>query len=220
MIPRLKKNPYDASTSTGKLLLHSVALLLMGMLLGHLLTTLSMKYGECAEQQQDPATQQKPKIPLNIPQAMQIARDETASKVRNVKDLPYKPTSHKSILKQELLPAFSTHPHLAGVSIGLLHPDQTIERHSHKSMSEFFFVLSGHGYARLQSGETNQRDHEALIPVSEGSFVFVGPNHSHSFLGSVAGSLPGYPNLQNASQRNGARQQQPMKLLYFGVTDD
>jgi quercetin dioxygenase-like cupin family protein len=64
------------------------------------------------------------------------------STIHYLRDLPHVPTSHGTT-KQQLVEEFSVHPDLAGISIAKLLQGQTIKRHVHKSMHEFFFVFEG-----------------------------------------------------------------------------
>jgi Cupin domain len=57
--------------------------------------------------------------------------------------LPRQSSAHAGIYKQQLIEAFGVHPLLAGISVATLRSGQSIPRHVHESMHEFFFVLQG-----------------------------------------------------------------------------
>ena len=132
----------------------------------------------------------------NLRPDMSLARQQIQV-VNHISHVPKRPTSHKGILKQQLVTPFTVHPSLAGVSIGIVAPQQRIGHHQHQSMSEFFYVLQGHGFIQLATTV----DNEPMEPLQQGSFVFVGPLQNHSFF------VP-----ESASE--------PLKILYFGLVDN
>ncbi|KAL7575444.1 hypothetical protein ACA910_007344 [Epithemia clementina (nom. ined.)] len=136
--------------------------------------------------------------------------------VHEVEHVPKRPTSHSGVWKQQLVDSFSLHPSLTGVAIGILDNPQTgVEMHQHTSMSEFFFVLQGQGIVQVKTrstirnnnptrnedGEDDDKDLTQHHPIQAGSFMFVAPRQNHSFFVSEAS-------------------REPLKLLYFGLTDD
>jgi hypothetical protein len=62
--------------------------------------------------------------------------------IKHIDDVPIRQTSHGT-LKQQLVEPFALHPNLAGISIATLHDGERVERHSHATMFEFFYVLDG-----------------------------------------------------------------------------
>lgn len=136
--------------------------------------------------------------------------------VEQIDRLPLRSTSHPGVYKQQLVAPFTLHPSLAGISIGILeNSQQTVERHQHDSMSEFFFVLQGQGSMELSNHNTTNNNNNdkstnnkeddppsfyTEYPVRPGSFVFVGPHVNHSL--SVTESS-----------------NEPLRFLYIGLTD-
>jgi hypothetical protein len=64
------------------------------------------------------------------------------SVIKHIDDIAMRKTSHGTS-KQQLVEPFALHPHLAGISIATLYDGEDIERHSHATMYEFFYVLEG-----------------------------------------------------------------------------
>jgi hypothetical protein len=64
------------------------------------------------------------------------------SVIQQIDDIEMRKTSHGTS-KQQLVEPFALHPHLAGISMATLHDGEHIERHSHGTMYEFFYVLDG-----------------------------------------------------------------------------
>ena len=102
-----------------------------------------------------------------------------SSTVTNLGDIPTRSTSHidpstgKSILKQQFIDPFAVQdlPNLAGISVATLTQNQIVSSHSHKTLHEFFYVLSGEGIFTIE---------DKNYTVSHGSFVHIVPTHEHS----------------------------------------
>ena len=85
-------------------------------------------------------------------------------------------TSHvdgkgRPITKQQLLDPFEI-PSITGVSVATVKAGQTISQHSHESMVELFYVLSGSGTVDIDEKQTR---------ISKGHFIEVVPGERHSF---------------------------------------
>jgi hypothetical protein len=73
---------------------------------------------------------------------------------KHIDDIAMRKTSHGTS-KQQLVEPFALHPHLAGISIATLHDGEDIERHSHATMYEFFYVLEGSLLIRDDNSDNN-----------------------------------------------------------------
>mmetsp|Transcript_28250 Transcript_28250/g.40451 ORF Transcript_28250/g.40451 Transcript_28250/m.40451 type:complete len:175 (+) Transcript_28250:58-582(+) len=95
--------------------------------------------------------------------------------VASLKDIPHRPTSHvdtdgNPITKQQFLEPFVV-PRFVGYSVATFKAGQTmLPVHEHKSMHEFFYVLEGSGFFRV-----NDVDYE----VSPGTFLHMAPGDKH-----------------------------------------
>jgi quercetin dioxygenase-like cupin family protein len=95
--------------------------------------------------------------------------------VLQVNDIPFRNTSHiddqgRPIVKQQLIEPFAI-PNFVGVSIATFQPGQTMMPvHEHKSLHEFFYVLSGQGIIQKDG-----MDHK----VSAGTFLHMAPYEKH-----------------------------------------
>ena len=184
---------------------HVVLALIIGIILGHLVTTFvqntSIHNPLCQMRSNNSgATLQRDSTTtslVTIPASMQKARSEISSKAHHTSEIPLRPTSHVGVAKRPLVEPFALHPYLAGVSYATIDAGKNIDLHQHTSMSEFFFVVQGSGWVQLGGDRVdNPSRHQ---PLQQGSFVFVGPHWNHSF---------------------GASSNEPLTLLFFGVTDD
>ena len=96
--------------------------------------------------------------------------------IAHINDIPPRKTSHvdgqgRPITKQQLVEPFVI-PTIAGFSVATLLPGQTLAAHSHKSMVEFFYILSGQGTVTVN---------EQVSQVSPGDFVQAVPGETHGF---------------------------------------
>ena len=132
------------------------------------------------------------------------ARGRQSSFVTHLNSIPFQATSHKGVDKQSLLPPFSITENLAGLSVASIQPGQTIEKHNHLTMFEFFYVLSGEGYVistkRVQQDSPGFKIDET-VKLIEGSFVQTVPGDFHSF----------------GVDKDQTR---PLQMIYFGITTD
>lgn len=158
-------------------------------------------------------------------------QERKTSQVIHLHNVPLKSTSHVDndaqeghhhhhrpiiITKQQLVEPFVLVNNLAGISVTNLLPGQSVTRHSHKSMHEFFYILDGQGLVQLETETTTSRrsipnnnnnsiDDEdnnissSWLSVSKGSLVYAAEREAHAF------HVP-----ENASQ--------PMQMIYFGLT--
>jgi len=100
-------------------------------------------------------------------------------------DVPFHKTSHvdangDAILKKQLVEPFTIAPNIAGISLATLKPGQTVSYHSHASMAEMFYVISGSGI--LHAGEKEQ----TLAP---GDFFSIPPPMRHEIQGGSSEDL-------------------------------
>ena len=154
------------------------------------------------------------------------------SQVIHLNDLPLKSTSHvdaqgRPITKQQLIDPFTLVDNLAGISVTSLLPGQSVTRHSHDSMHEFFYILDGQGLVQIDnddiisnnnnsssSGNDNAESNNASLSsssssssstssswrsISKGSLVYAAEQEAHAF------HVP-----ENASQ--------PLQMIFFGLT--
>eukprot|EP00977_Amphora_coffeiformis_P013513 scaffold3571_cov176-Amphora_coffeaeformis.AAC.29 len=136
--------------------------------------------------------------------SIQATRKKHSSYVTHLNEIPLQPTSHKGVDKQSLLPPFSIAENLAGLSVASIQPGQTIERHHHPTMFEFFYVISGEGYAVSKNNAQQDSfgsNSEETLKLREGSFVQTVPGDFHSFAVDHV-------------------QTKPLQMIYFGVTTD
>jgi quercetin dioxygenase-like cupin family protein len=131
--------------------------------------------------------------------------------VANLPEIPIIPTSHPGITKQVLLQSFEIAKNVAALSVASINPGQMIETHHHPTMFEFFYILSGEGRVTLttpdggdaisattsSSGESSQTTHV----LKEGVFLQTAPGDYHSFTVD-------------------SNQQDPLRMIYFGITTD
>jgi mannose-6-phosphate isomerase-like protein (cupin superfamily) len=103
-----------------------------------------------------------------------------------------RPTSHLGIFKRQLL-EHSAIPNVAGCAVVDVLPGKLIATHVHGSMHEFFYVLSGQGYATVTDWPNE------LVTMKTGDFLHVPPTSAHAF--SVA-----------------SEDTEPLRLFYCGVT--
>jgi len=95
--------------------------------------------------------------------------------VLQLNDVPFRNTSHvddvgRPIVKQQLIEPFAI-PNFVGVSIATFSPGQTMMPvHEHKSLHEFFFVISGKGIIQKDGV-----DHK----VTAGTFLHMAPLEKH-----------------------------------------
>jgi hypothetical protein len=146
-----------------------------------------------------------------------------ASQIIRLDNVPLTSTSHvdnahgRSITKQQLIEPFVLAHNLAGISVTSLLPGQTVYRHVHESMQEFFYILDGQGLVQLDDNDmTEQEETTRGIPknsrntsvesstlswrsVSKGCLVYAAAREAHAF------HVP-----ENASQS--------MQMIFFGLT--
>jgi quercetin dioxygenase-like cupin family protein len=96
--------------------------------------------------------------------------------ITHISKVSHRPTSHmdgqgRPITKQQLVDPFVI-PNFAGFSIATLQPGQTLAEHSHESMVELFYVLSGSGKVQIDGQETS---------IAQGHFIEVVPGERHAF---------------------------------------
>jgi mannose-6-phosphate isomerase-like protein (cupin superfamily) len=75
----------------------------------------------------------------NVP----TSRQRQHSTVTRLEAVPLQSSAHSGVYKQQFIEEFTVHPLLAGLSVATLRPGQSIPRHVHPTMHEFFFVLQG-----------------------------------------------------------------------------
>jgi quercetin dioxygenase-like cupin family protein len=90
---------------------------------------------------------------------------------QKIDDVPLRSTSHGT-MKQQLIEPFQTHPNLAGISVATLKPGELIEKHSHVTMHEYFYVLSG---------KVDVVARNITKSCTTGCFVFAPAQVPHSF---------------------------------------
>jgi quercetin dioxygenase-like cupin family protein len=90
---------------------------------------------------------------------------------QKIDEVPLRSTSHGTT-KQQLLEPFQAHPNLAGISVATLKPGEWIEKHSHATMHEFFYVLSG---------KVDVVARNITNPCTAGCFIFAPAQVPHSF---------------------------------------
>lgn len=113
------------------------------------------------------------------PPAEIVKAPKVTSSMQQLESVPFRKTSHGTS-KQQLMEPFSVHPNLAGISVATLQPGQSIERHAHGSMHEFFYVLSGNVDITVESTG------KAACPRD--CFFHAAPGEVHSF--EIAANAP------------------------------
>lgn len=130
-----------------------------------------------------------------------------SSFVTHLSEIPLQATSHEGVNKQSLVPSFAIHPNLAGLSVASIQPGQTIEKHHHPTMYEFFYVISGEGYVKTtlaqpdNSSSQQPGKSEETFQLRQGSFIQTIPDDFHSF-------------------GVGKERTKPLQMIYLGVTTD
>ena len=99
------------------------------------------------------------------------------SSIKHIQDVPIRNTVHidqdgQPITKQQFLDPFLV-PDVAGFSVATIQPGQTVSRHSHKTMHEFFYVIGGGG---------NFIFDDEIEVVSSGSFIHIVPPTEHEIV--------------------------------------
>jgi hypothetical protein len=155
---------------------------------------------------------------IYVQQQERKSATSSSSRVIRLQDVPLKSTSHvygpqgRPIAKQQLVDPFTLVNNLAGISVTSLLPGQSVTRHAHDSMHEFFYILDGDGLVDISnSSSSGNNDAESNISasssssssswmsVSKGSLVYAAEREAHAF------HVP-----ENASQ--------PMQMIFFGLT--
>jgi quercetin dioxygenase-like cupin family protein len=103
--------------------------------------------------------------------------------------------------------SFHIADNVAALSVASIDPGKTIEKHNHPTMYELFFILSGEGYVTLTSSSTTpEYDNDISTKTTQrteilkpGVFLQTAPGDFHSF--GVDES-----------------RQEPLRMIYFGVT--
>ncbi|KAM3567846.1 hypothetical protein VYU27_010016 [Nannochloropsis oceanica] len=116
-----------------------------------------------------------------------------------VGDLPFKSVNHLPdaqgrFIQKQLLLSTNQIPSLTGFSRAVLKPGQTVERHTHASMHEVFWVESGKGTFLLDDMPT---------AVGRGWYMHVPPQQPHSIVNSAPAS-----------------EGEDFVVLYFGIAAD
>lgn len=106
----------------------------------------------------------------------------SSSTFQDLKTVPERLTSHGTI-KQQLVNEFSVHPDLAGIAVATLKRGQSIERHVHESMHEFFYILEG--AVSISTTEQHSMDRQQQLtltrPCLQGCFYHTVPGDPHAF---------------------------------------
>jgi mannose-6-phosphate isomerase-like protein (cupin superfamily) len=79
----------------------------------------------------------------STPPSVPTSRQRQHSTVTRLEAVPLQSSAHSGVYKQQFIEEFTVHPLLAGLSVATLRPGQSIPRHVHPTMHEFFFVLQG-----------------------------------------------------------------------------
>ncbi|CAJ1936569.1 unnamed protein product [Cylindrotheca closterium] len=125
---------------------------------------------------------------------------------QQLESVPVRSTAHvddqgRPITKQQLINPFVL-PRLAGISVATLESGQTVAKHEHDSMHEFFFILQGKATFRVAKAAVKGAIDQQVVTVSKGSFVHCAPHETHEIVG------PSDPN------------EEPLKMFVVGVTLD
>jgi mannose-6-phosphate isomerase-like protein (cupin superfamily) len=103
-----------------------------------------------------------PSVPTTTSRQRMHSATSTVTRLETV--LPRQSSAHAGIYKQQLIEEFSVHPLLAGISVATLRRGQSIPRHVHATMHEFFFVLQGNLSIAVE--ESSSLDLSSLDPTT------------------------------------------------------
>jgi len=76
-------------------------------------------------------------------------------KITNLNNLPSRSVSHNPEIVKKVMLGNLDIPHLTNFSQATFAPGQTASAHSHRDMSEVFFVSAGTGIMRIEGKEYN-----------------------------------------------------------------
>lgn len=107
------------------------------------------------------------------------------STIQFAQHVPFRKTVHGTD-KQQLVEEFSVHPDLAGISMALILQGQTIQRHVHENMHEFFYVFEGEVDITVEYSPGRSITNQCPY----GCFFHAVPGEPHEF--SVRATAPNY----------------------------